>query len=246
MEYTNIDLKNHLKNDHVTSPLAEYLKEIVYGGNDGIVTTFAVVAGFIGAQQGSNIIPAGYMTVLLFGLANLFADGTSMGLGNFLSIRSEQDQYKKERQIELSHMETQKEIELAQTRLLLENEGFEKEQARTLANIFSTNKKYWADFMMTYELKMAEPSENPILSGVATLLSFIIFGTIPLVPFIFMDSSQNAFYFAIGATISALFLLGLLRWRVTKLSMFRSIGEIILIGGLSASIAYIVGTFFKG
>jgi VIT1/CCC1 family predicted Fe2+/Mn2+ transporter len=169
-----------------------------------------------------------------------------MGLGNFLSIRSEQDQYKKERQIELSHMETQKEIELAQTRLLLENEGFEKEQARTLANIFSTNKKYWADFMMTYELKMAEPSENPILSGVATLLSFIIFGTIPLVPFIFMDSSQNAFYFAIGATISALFLLGLLRWRVTKLSMFRSIGEIILIGGLSASIAYIVGTFFKG
>ena len=78
--------------EHKVSIFQSYLKEIVYGGNDGIVTTFAIVAGFAGAQL-SAASPMGYVTVLLFGFANLFADGLSMGLGNFLSIRSEKDSY---------------------------------------------------------------------------------------------------------------------------------------------------------
>jgi VIT1/CCC1 family predicted Fe2+/Mn2+ transporter len=68
-----------------------YLREIVYGGSDGIVTTFAVVAGFAGAQQNpmSSAVPV--FAVVLFGLANLAADGLSMGLGSFLSLRAQQD-----------------------------------------------------------------------------------------------------------------------------------------------------------
>ena len=84
------------ENTDVYGLQAAYLKEIVYGGNDGIVTTFAVVAGFAGAHaNGHSYIPA--ITVLLFGLANLFADATSMGLGNFLAIRTEQDIYAHEK-----------------------------------------------------------------------------------------------------------------------------------------------------
>mgnify|MGYP001588355272 FL=1 len=94
-------LKIHLKEEHNISPFSTYLKEIVYGGNDGIVTTFAVVSGFSGAQSliGNTITPA--FTVLLFGLANLFADSVSMSLGNFISLRSQQDQYNSEKSKEL-------------------------------------------------------------------------------------------------------------------------------------------------
>ncbi len=59
----------------------EYLPEITYGGIDGAVTTFAVVAGSIGAGLSSNII-------IILGLANLFADGFSMASSNYLSKRS--------------------------------------------------------------------------------------------------------------------------------------------------------------
>jgi VIT1/CCC1 family predicted Fe2+/Mn2+ transporter len=64
--------------------LAEhYLKDLVYGANDGIITTFAVVAGVAGAQLEARI-------VLILGFANLLADGFSMGASNFLSIRSDE------------------------------------------------------------------------------------------------------------------------------------------------------------
>lgn len=70
----------------------EYLKQIIYGGNDGIVTTFAIVAGFAGAgAEGTAQI--GAVAVLLFGIANLLADATAMGMGEFLSARSQQDVY---------------------------------------------------------------------------------------------------------------------------------------------------------
>ena len=63
------------------------IKEIVYGGNDGIVTTFAVIAGFTGAYSSTNTtLNLSMLSVLLFGLANLFADGEAMGLGSFLSL----------------------------------------------------------------------------------------------------------------------------------------------------------------
>jgi len=69
-----------------------FLKQIVFGGNDGIVTTFAIVAGFAGARA-EGAAEIGAIAVLVFGLANLFADGVSMGLGEFLSLRSKHDLY---------------------------------------------------------------------------------------------------------------------------------------------------------
>jgi VIT family. len=62
--------ENHIKNEHQSSPLATYLEECVYGGNDGIVTTFAVVAGFSGANIGQHTINLSIVAVLLFGVAN--------------------------------------------------------------------------------------------------------------------------------------------------------------------------------
>lgn len=237
------ELEKHLQDEQMSSPLATYLREIVYGGNDGIVTTFAVVAGFQGAQLEPNTMA--YMTVLLFGLANLFADATSMGLGNFLSLRAEKDQYNKEREKELYRIENDVEVERAETAFMLKKHNFTQVQAEKIALLISANKEYWIDYMMRYEFNFADLSkENPFLKGLATFLSFIAFGIIPLTPFIFLRGSAQSFSYAVIATTVALVLLGLLRWRVTQQSLVRAVGESILVGGLSAAIAYGVGSFF--
>ncbi len=242
--YSQKELAEHLRKEHKMSPFSTYLREIVYGGNDGIVTTFAVVAGFSGANL-SSANGLGYMTVLLFGLANLFADASSMGLGNLLSMRAEQDRYKQEREKELKEILHNTSIEKQETEQLLMTKGFSQKQAEELTLIYSSNTDYWTDFMMRYELEMSDPTnENPLLTGGVTFASFIIFGSIPLIPYFIFGNHSNTFYFAMIATCIALLLLGLLRWKVTKDSLFRSVGEIIIIGGISAAIAYFVGTLF--
>lgn len=245
MKYSRYDLAKHLKEDHYFSPFGIYLKEIVYGANDGIITTFAVVASFTGAG-GDLKFGSGYMIVLIFGLANLIADGASMSLGNFLSIRSEQDKYLREEKKERSEIETNLEIEKAESIELLCQRGFSREQSIKLVEIYSQNTPFWIDFMMKYELEMQNPfNEKPLRSALATFLAFVSFGSIPLLPYIILAKNDNHFMYAVISTVTALLLLGILRYKVTKESIVRSIGEIIGVGSIAAIFAYIIGTFFR-
>lgn len=235
----------HIDQEKRTSPFQTYLKEIVYGGNDGIVTTFAVVAGFAGAQSGMDPTQYSLLAVLLFGFANLFADGLSMGLGEFLSLRSEKDVYKKEAAKELAEIRKKPEFEKAETIAILRKKGFSEKDAQTLTGIYATNEQYWLSFMMNHELELPNPTtENPLLTGLATLTAFVTFGVIPLIPYILLNGSEQTFTYSIFAAGTALILLGILRWRVTGEHIFRSIGEIVLIGSVAASVAYFVGTLF--
>jgi len=237
-------LDAHLIREHKISPLQTYLREIVYGGNDGIVTTFAVVAGFTGANASATIPSLTPVVVLLFGMANLVADAASMGLGNFLSIRADKDVYKTHEAKERYEIQHEPEHEKEETMLILKENGFSDQDARTLTGIYAKNEKYWTDFMMKYELEMSDPSgDNPFLTSLATFSAFIAFGFIPLIPY-FVFPSENPFVPSLIATFSALVLLGLLRWRITLENVFRSVSEIVLIGGTAAILAYIVGTFF--
>lgn len=245
MAEIGFDLKEHLKEEHKITLFQTYLKEIVYGGNDGIVTTFAVVAGFTGAQA-ANAASLSYLTVLLFGLANLAADGTSMALGNYLSLRSEKDVYKAHHQKERTEIHRSREMEKKETIEILKMKGFTPQQAKKLADIYITNEKYWLEFMMKDELEMPDPSkENPFLTALVTFLAFSSFGFIPLIPYIFLNNQPHTFTYSSLATFSALVLLGLLRWTITKINLLRAVSEIVLIGSIAASIAYLVGTFFK-
>ena len=81
-------LRAHREEDIHGSPLAPFIQDIVYGGIDGIVTTFAVVSGSEGATLPNYV-------VIILGYANLFADALSMGVGNVVSIRSERDNYER-------------------------------------------------------------------------------------------------------------------------------------------------------
>ncbi len=235
----------HIKHEHRIDKVSEFLKEIVYGGNDGIVTTFAIVAGFAGAgAEGAATI--GTVAVLLFGLANLLADATAMGLGAFLSSRSERDVYMANRARELHEIEHNSEFERTETIEILMERGVSEADANAFADLYLRNPELMADFMMQYELGMSDPREdNPAMNGLMTFLSFIVFGAIPLVPYFLLVPTETTFWLSVAATAGALVLLGLLRWYVTRESLWRSVGETVLVGGVCAIIAFGVGLAFR-
>jgi VIT1/CCC1 family predicted Fe2+/Mn2+ transporter len=243
------ELKRHIAREHRQTPVATYLKEVIYGGVDGIITTFAVVAGFSGAAlSNETTTQLSFLVVLLFGLANLLADGVSMGLGNFLSVRSDQSLYCKIRADEKREMQSNPDIELKETVTILMQKGFSEEDASTLASIYQKNESYWLDFMMNHELEIPDPTDdNPTRTGLATFLSFIVFGFIPLVPFILFATlpPHVVFQFSSAFALAALVLLGILKWRIVGTKPLKSIFEVVLVGGVAACVAFFVGSFFN-
>ena len=237
-------LEDHKSGEHKIGKLQEFLKQIVYGGNDGIVTTFAIVAGFAGAgAEGAAQI--GGIAVLLFGIANLLADATAMGLGEFLSARSEQDVYKATREKELHEIKHNPEMERAEMLEILEEKGVSDQDARQLTDVLERNPEFMADFMMQYEIGMADPmDDNPAMNGFATFVAFLIFGAVPLIPYFLLEPTDLTFRLSVFATFAALVVLGLLRWKVTNETMVRCVGETVLVGGICAIVAYGVGLAF--
>lgn len=235
----------HKHNEHRIGGLQEYLKQLVYGGNDGIVTTFAIVAGFAGAGlEGAAQI--GGIAVLLFGVANLLADASAMGLGEFLSSRSEKDAYNAARDGELHEIKTNPDFERQETFEILAEQGITGKDAEAMTEILMRHPEFLADLMMQYELGMPDPSaENAALNGLATFLSFIVFGVIPLLPYFILEPDALTFNLSVAATFAALVALGLLRWKATNETMLRCVGETVLVGGICAIVAFGVGLAFR-
>jgi vacuolar iron transporter family protein len=222
---------------------SQYLGDIVYGGLDGIITTFAVVSGVAGAALGSHI-------VLILGLANLLADGFSMAVGAYLSAKSEQEYYERERQREAWEVEHFPDGERAELYEVYRQQGYDAEEAAQLVEIKSRNTERWLNAMMVEELGMLPDERRPVLSGLATLVAFVTAGFLPLLVYVagvFVDIPTNAaFPVALSLSGLALFGLGAAKVFVTKRSPWRSGFEMLLVGGLAAGVAYVVGALLKG
>ncbi len=111
-------------------PKALYLREWVYGGIDGVVTTFAIVAGVVGAGLSANI-------VLILGLANLLADGFSMAAGSYSATKADKDNYKRLRNREVQHIRDHYDGEIEETRQIFAAKGFEGEELDTMVKSIS-------------------------------------------------------------------------------------------------------------
>jgi len=232
-------LEGHLSEDIHGGKIGEYVREIVYGGNDGIVTTFAVVAGTVGAGMPRYVI-------IILGIANLLADGSSMATGAYLSLRSEYDRFKRLRREEAQEIDDDPEIEREEVCVYLRKKNMGEEEVQRLADAIISNRELWIDVMMIDEHGMAEIAyESPIHNAVVTFCSFVIFGSIPLIPYIFSLEPTKRFPIAIGATAIALVVLGLARSMITKEKIFRGPLEVITVGAIGAFIAYGVGVLLS-
>lgn len=226
---------------HGDVPYQEYLGEFVYGGIDGAVTTFAVVAGAVGAELSMSII-------LILGFANLLADGFSMSVGAYLSTKSELDNYEKHKRIEYREVEEIPEVEREEVRQIYREKGFEGELLEQVVEVITADKDRWVDTMMKDELEMIQETKSPIKVGAVTYLSFVVIGLIPLLAYLFTDqveASKQLFWISSGMTSVAFGLVGWLKAYVTQTNRLRAIIETLFLGASAAGVAYFVGDWLE-
>lgn len=220
-----------------------YIGDVVYGGLDGIVTTFAVVSGVAGAQLGVNV-------VLILGLANLLADGFSMATGAYLSAKSEREYYQRELARERWEVEHMPEAERAELYEIYRQQGYPDEDARHMVEIKTRDPERWVEAMMVEELNLLPDERKPLYSALATFAAFVLAGVLPLLVYLtgllIAVPGEARFPVAAGLSGIALFGLGAAKVYVTRLNPLRSGLEMLVVGGLAAGVAYGVGILLKG
>lgn len=159
-------------------PRVSYIRDWVYGGIDGTVTTFAVVAGVVGAELSTKAV------LIILGAANLFADGFSMAAANYSGTKAEVEEYEKVRRMEERHVEIAPEGEREEIRQIFEAKGFTGEAFKSAVDVITAKRDRWIETMMTEEHGLPLISRSPGKAAIMTFLAFIICGSIPLLPFI--------------------------------------------------------------
>ena len=220
----------------------DYLGEFVYGGIDGSVTTFAVVAGSVGAGLDTAVI-------IILGFANLIADGFAMSVGAFLSTKSEIQNYEKHKKIEYWEVDNLPEKERAEIREIYEAKGFEGELLEQVVEVICADRDRWVDVMMKEELEMQEETKSPFAMGAVTFVSFILVGLIPLLVYVYDYAADglklDLFAWSCVMTGGAFVLIGYLKARVTENNILRSIAETLFLGAAAAVLSYIVGNYLE-
>lgn len=232
-----------LDHDHDHSPeaIAErlnagpqifYLKEWVYGGIDGVITTFAIVAAVIGA----NLSP---FVVLIMGIANVVGDGFSMAAGSYSATKAERDNYRRLRSIEASHIKKHPEGEMEETRQIFAAKGFEGDEKDHMADMISRDHDLWIEFMLAEEYGVSKPVHTPVKAAFNTFLAFLICGFMPLLPYLF--ALPYAPYIALGLSALTFFIIGSAKsiWSIKK--WWQEGIETTLIGLIAAALAYGIG-----
>jgi len=220
----------------------DYIGEFVYGGIDGSVTTFAVVAGSAGANLDSSVI-------IILGFANLIADGFAMSVGSYLSNKSEKENYEKHERIEYWEVDHLPEKEKEEIREIYQAKGFEGELLEQVVDVITADKDRWVDVMMKEELNMTKADKSPFAMGAMTFVSFITVGLIPLIAYIWdynnEEASTNLFGISIFLTSLAFISIGWLKSYVAETSRMRSILETLFLGSAAAVLSYFVGSFLE-
>ena len=217
-----------------------YLGDFVFGAVDGVVTTFAVVAGVAGAKYPATI-------ALVLGGANLLADGFSMAVGNYLGRKSEREHIEKVRRIEKRHIDMTPEGEREEIRQIFARKGFEGKTLERVVEVITSDRRRWIDTMVTEEFGLQLVTPSPMRAGLSTFAAFVLAGAIPLVPYALPAdlSPERIFQASAVATGLTFFAIGWLKGRVLGRPAAWAGIETLLVGGLAAATAYVVGVLLR-
>lgn len=212
----------------------EQIRDVIFGMNDGLLSTFSLVAGVTGAAVSNSI-------VLLAGLAGAVAGAISMAAGAFVSVKAEKEVMEKHLESEKREIETMPETEMEELALMYELKGIDKKRAKKISKQIMANKDVALETMAREELGFA-PGQlgSPFKAGIASGISFSIGAAVPILPFIFLGAI--AFKVAIILSLSSFFIIGAGRTLVTGKNAFKSGLEMFLIGTGAAIITYLIGS----
>jgi predicted membrane protein (TIGR00267 family) len=216
------------------------VRDMIFGANDGLVSTLAFVAGVSGAITDPYII-------LLSGVAELFAGTISMAAGSYQSSKSELEVLERESQRKKVEKGKSPEEETEELTRFYQREGFSRGEAEAIVLRITDKKDLFMQTSTLEELGLApEELGSPVKAGVLCGASFGLAAIVPLLPFVFPTlSCTDALTISIIATLIALFGVGAMKTIFSRKNWIRSGLEMMVIGASAAAITYLIGTLFS-
>jgi VIT1/CCC1 family predicted Fe2+/Mn2+ transporter len=211
-------------------PHGSYLRDWIYGGIDGTITTFAIVAGVVGADLPGSV-------VLVLGLANLVADGFAMGAGNYSGTKAELDDYIRLLAVERKHIALVPSGEREEIRQIFGLKGFSGAELERIVDVITSDEDRWAKTMAVEEYGLSPAVKSPVLAALSTSAAFVLCGLAPLISYLIGYSltwcvvATGFVFFGIGALKS--------RWSLTGWA--RSGLETLFIGMSAAGVSFCIG-----
>lgn len=214
----------------------------MFGAIDGIVTTFAIVAGVAGAGLSDSVI-------IILGVANLVADGFSMAVSNFLGTRTEQQQRQSARLREERLIALDPHGKGEVIRRLFAAKGFIGGDLDRVVAVITADPRVWVDTMMTDELGYGADNSEPVRAGAATFLAFLTAGFLPLAVFLVDVLTEvdidDPFLWSSVMTGLAFFTVGSVKGRLVEQSPWRAGLETTAVGGTAALLAFTIGLLLQ-
>lgn len=211
------------------------IADAVLGGIDGCVTTFAIVAGTVGAGLSAPV-------ALILGFANLIADGFSMAVSNYESVRAQDELREEVRRSEEEHIALVPEGEREEIRQIFSRKGFSGDILERIVDTITGDRRLWIETMMMEEHDLQRHAATPSRSGLVTFIAFVCAGAIPLLPLLFGGwSIQQRFLFSTILAGAVFFSIGMLKSVVSGRPVLRSGLRTLLTGGAAAGLAYLTG-----
>jgi VIT1/CCC1 family predicted Fe2+/Mn2+ transporter len=231
-EHTTEAIRRRLE----SGPTHNYLRDWIYGGIDGAVTTLAVVTGVAGAQLSKWII-------LALGFANLFADGFSMAASNYLGTKAEHDDWRRLEKIEHRHIELAPEGEREEVRQIFERKGFAGNDLQRMVELTTADRQRWVRTMLVDEYGLPHAVRSPWIAAVCTFTAFVVCGLAPLLPYLF----GSEYSMTISVTLTAIMFLaiGSIKSKWSTSSWWHSGLTTLLVGAIAAALAYFAGVLSR-
>ncbi len=178
------------------------LRAAVLGGNDGLVSNFSLVMGVAGATSGRA-------EILLTGLAGLLAGALSMALGEWISVKSSQELYENQMDLEMEELETNPEGEEKELVLIYMTKGIPEAQAMKMAKEIMSDKGQAHEVLVKEELgiNVEDLKGSAIEAAISSFVLFAIGAILPVIPYFFIGGTLAII---LSATLSAvgLFIIG--------------------------------------
>ena len=211
-------------------------REVVFGAQDGLVSTLALVTAVAAAVTGDS-----NSFILVAGLAGALAGMISMATGAFLGSRAEEDLKRAEIAKEARELEEHPAEELAELVSLYQREGLSLREARGLADKVSEDKDLWLRTLLEKELGISpEMTSNAMKDALTMGSAFVVAAMIPILPYFFLGKT-TAITASVVVTLTGLFALGVWKGRVVKKSKWRQGLEVLLIGAVAAALSFGIG-----
>ncbi|HLP18269.1 MAG TPA: VIT1/CCC1 transporter family protein [Bacteroidota bacterium] len=211
------------------------IRAAVLGGNDGLISNFSLVMGIAGATAGQG-------EVLLAGLAGLLAGGLSMALGEWISVKSSQELYENQMQIEMEELETNPAGEMKELALIFMTKGIPEDQAHTMAEEIVKDKAHAHEILVKEELGInaEEIKGSAIEAAIYSFLLFSLGAVIPVLPFMFTSGVQ-AIVISASASAAGLFLIGAAITLFTGKNVWHSGFRQVIFGLAAAAVTFGIG-----